>query len=46
MQETTWKNLLKQFFKEEGISFEQVFYILLVDAPLAFTVENSFYVNQ
>ena len=28
--------------KEEGISFEQVFYILLFDAPLAFRVENSF----
>ena len=46
MQETAWKNLLKQFFKEEGVSFVQVFYILLYDAPLAFRVENPSYVNQ
>ena len=31
--------------KEEGISFEQVFFVLFFD-PLAFRVKNLFKVNQ
>ena len=40
------RNVIEKYIaatcKEEGISFEQVFYILLFDTPLAFRVENSF----
>ena len=48
--EDTRKKIQKSItaiFKEEGISFEQVLYVLFFDAhPLAFKVKNSFSVKR